>query len=124
MPVVYHDERPWVLSQSGRRSIRMIANAEVGATQQSIWRIEHEPGEDVAKHWHEYEEVIVVLEGEGEATIGDETFPIGPDVSLIVPPYTWHGYRNLGTGYLKVLAIMPHPAAVVHREPIPTSAQY
>ena len=120
MPVVNHEERPWVLSQSGHRSIRKVANGEVGGTQQSVWRIEHQPGEVVAAHWHEYEEVIVVLEGEGEATIGDETFPIGPDMSLICPPYTWHGYRNLGSGYLRVLAILPHPDAVVHREPMPS----
>ena len=56
----------------------------------------------------------------GEATIGDETFPIGPDMSLICPPYTWHGYRNLGSGYLRVLAILPHPDAEVHREPLPS----
>ena len=121
MPVVYHDERPRVLSQSGRPSIRKIANAEVGATQQSIWQIDHEPGEVIAPHWHEYEEVIVVLEGAGEATIGDETFPIGPEMSLIVPAYTWHGYRNLGSGYLKVLAVMPHPDAVVRRDPQPSA---
>ncbi|HZU08250.1 MAG TPA: cupin domain-containing protein [Chloroflexota bacterium] len=120
MPVVYHRDRPLSLSASGRLSVRKIVNAEVGATQQSVWRIEHEPGEVVARHWHEYEEVIVVLEGEGEATIGDETFPIGPDMSLIIPPYTWHGYRNTGTTYLKVLAILPHPDAVVRRDPLPT----
>ena len=41
-------------------------------------------------------------------------------MSLICPPYTWHGYRNLGSGYLRVLAILPHPDAVVHREPVPS----
>ena len=119
MPVVYHRERPWVPSASGRLSVRKVANAEVGATQQSVWRIEHEPGEVIAAHWHEYEEIIVVLDGEGEATIGDATFPIGPDMSVIVPAHTWHGYRNTGAGYLKVLAILPHPDAAVRRDPLP-----
>src|SRR4051812_50006262 len=84
MPVVNHEERPWVLSQSGHRSIRKVANAEVGATQQSVWRIEHEPGEVVSAHWHEYEEIIVVLEGEGGATIGGPTGPTSPSA----PPST------------------------------------
>jgi mannose-6-phosphate isomerase-like protein (cupin superfamily) len=119
MPVVHHRERPWVASASGRLSVRKVANAEVGATQQSVWRIEHEPGEVIAAHWHEYEEVIVVLEGEGEATIGDETVPIGSDMSVIVPAHTWHSYRNTGPSYLKVLAILPHPDAAVRRDPMP-----
>lgn len=122
MPVVKHQDRPWVLSASGRLSVRKVANAEVGATQQSVWRIEHEPGEVIASHWHEYEEIIVVLEGVGEVTIGDETYPIGPDMSLIIPPYVWHTYRNTGPGYLKVLAILPHPDAVVRRDPMPEAA--
>ncbi len=120
--VIDHATRPRVPSQSGRLSIRKVANAELGATQQSVWRIDHEPGEVVARHWHPYEEVIVVLEGEGEATIGEETYRIEPDVSLIIPAYTWHGYRNTGAGYLRVLAILPHPDAAVHREPLPASA--
>ncbi|HLI26307.1 MAG TPA: cupin domain-containing protein [Chloroflexota bacterium] len=120
--VIDHAARPRVPSQSGRLSIRKVATAEVGATQQSVWRIDHEPGEVVARHWHPYEEVIVVLEGEGEATIGDETYRIGPDMSLIIPPYTWHGYCNTSAGYLRVLAILPHPDAVVRREPLTTAA--
>lgn len=119
MPIVEHAARPRVPSQSGHLSIRKVANAEVGAAEQSVWRIDHEPGENVAAHWHTYEEVIVILEGEGEATIGDETYRIGPNMSLLIPPYTWHGYRNTGPGYLRVLAILPDPAAVVHREPLP-----
>ena len=121
MPVVNHEERLLVPSASGRLSVRKVANAEVGASQQSVWRIEHAPGEVVATHWHEYEEVIVVLEGEGEATIGDETFVIGPDMSLIAPAYVLHGYRNTGSGYLKVLAVLPHAEATVRRDPLPTA---
>jgi quercetin dioxygenase-like cupin family protein len=120
--VIDHATRPRVRSQSGRLSIRQVANAELGATQQSVWRIDHEPGEVVAPHWHPYEEVIVVLEGEGEATIGDTTYPLGPEMSLIIPAYTWHGYRNTGAGYLRVLAILPHPNAAVYREPLPAAA--
>ena len=122
MPVVYRQERPWVASQSGRLSICKVVNGEVGATQQSVWRIEHEPGEVVAAHWSEYEEVIVVLEGDGQATIGHETFVIGPDMSLILPAHTLHSYRNTGAGYLKVMAILPHAEAVVRRDPLPASA--
>jgi quercetin dioxygenase-like cupin family protein len=121
MPFVFHQDRPWVPSASGRLSVRKVANAETGATQQSVWRIEHEPGEVIASHWHEYEEIIVVLEGEGEATIGDETFLIGPDMSIIVPANTWHGYRNTGTTFLKVLAILPHPDAAVRRDAPPAA---
>ncbi len=46
---------------------------------------------------------LSVIAGEGMATVGGETIPIGSDMSIVVPPCTPHGYRNTGAGPLRLV---------------------
>ena len=124
MLVVKHSERPYISSASGHPSLSMVVNREVGASAMSVWVANHEPGEVVPLHLHDVEEVLVFLEGEGEATVGDETIPIRANMSIIVPPRTPHGYRNTGSGPLRIIATQPDPDAKRGRlwEPAATAA--
>lgn len=38
--------------------------------------------------------------------LGSETIPVGADMSIVVPPGTPHGYRNTGSGPLRLLAVL------------------
>lgn len=40
------------------------------------------------------EEIYIVVRGRGEVKVGDETFPVGPDDVLYVPPGPTHMARN------------------------------
>jgi mannose-6-phosphate isomerase-like protein (cupin superfamily) len=111
MPVVYHRDRPWILSASGHPSLSMVVNREVGTSALSVWLANHEPGEDVPLHLHDVEEVLTFIEGEAEATLGNDTFPVRAGMSIIVPPGTPHGYRNTGTEPLVVIASLASPTA-------------
>ena len=111
MPVVYHRDRPIILSASGEPSLSMVVNREVGASSLSIWVGFHAPGEVVPLHTHTVEEVLTFISGEGIATLGTETIPIYADMSLVVPPGTPHGYRNTGTGPLRLVATLADPDA-------------
>ncbi|HZU05333.1 MAG TPA: cupin domain-containing protein [Chloroflexota bacterium] len=115
MPVVYHRDRPPIYSASGRPSLTMVVNQEVGATALSVWIACHAPGEVVPLHTHDVEEVLTFLEGEGIATVGDTTLAIQPDMSLIVPSGVPHGYRNTGPGPLRIVITLADPAAPLGR---------
>ena len=56
-------------------------------------------------HEHAGEEIIFVLEGSGEATIGDERHPIEAPAALFCPEHVRHGLRNAGTAPIRYLVI-------------------
>lgn len=49
-----------------------------------------EPGTITAAHRHKYEEIIYVVHGRWELTVGDRTVVLEPDQSLTVPPDVVH----------------------------------
>ena len=69
------------------------------------------PGEDVARHQHEYEEAYFVLQGEGIMTIGDsEEFKIERYDAVYTPANTPHWTISTGDETLMLLcAITPPP---------------
>lgn len=67
-----------------------------------------QPGDRVLLHTHPVEEALTFLSGEGEATLGEETVPIGAGVSLYIPAGVVHGFRCTA-GTLHVLVVFPVP---------------
>lgn len=65
-----------------------------------------DPGHGAPMHIHAVEEVLEVLEGEVEIFVGDESRVVTSDTSVIIPAGARHGFRNVGTGILKVRATM------------------
>ncbi len=64
------------------------------------------PGEAAhPPHQHAGEEIIYLLEGQGEATIGDEKHPMQPMSALFCPEHVMHGLRNSGSTPIKYLVI-------------------
>ncbi len=106
MPVVNHRDRPVIRSASGELSLSMVVNREVGASSLSVWMTRHTPGEVVPLHTHTVEEVLTFIAGEGVATVGAETIAVHADMSIVVPPGTPHGYRNTGTGPLRIVVTL------------------
>jgi mannose-6-phosphate isomerase-like protein (cupin superfamily) len=60
-------------------------------------------------HYHEYEEVAYVLDGEGMLHIGRERTRVGPGSCIHFPPRVPHILENVGKGTLRVLGVF-HPA--------------
>ncbi|HZP72271.1 MAG TPA: cupin domain-containing protein [Gaiellaceae bacterium] len=56
-------------------------------------------------HFHRYEEVIYVLEGEGRLEIGGESEPIGPGSCIHLPRTLVHALANTGKSELRVLGV-------------------
>ena len=67
-----------------------------------------QPGDRVLLHTHPVEEAITFLSGSGEATLGEDTVPIGEGVSLYIPAGVVHGF-HCTEGTLLVLVVFPVP---------------
>ena len=89
------------------RTRNFIANRTLETVQSDVHENVLSPGATIPWHLHGTEEVIVVLDGQGECLTdaGVEAYR-GGDV-IIVPARTRHSLRNVGTGFLRQLCIFP-----------------
>jgi quercetin dioxygenase-like cupin family protein len=104
-----------VPSSSKARVRNFIANRELG-TQSDIHENVISPGVVVPWHYHETEEVIVVLEGDGECRTegGTENYSAG-DV-IIIPPQVKHSLRNSGNKLIRQICVFPNDPATTFLE--------
>lgn len=56
-------------------------------------------------HFHRYDEVVYVLEGEGELHIGGESSPLRPGTCVHLPRTLVHSLENFGPGEMQVLGV-------------------
>ncbi|MDQ3646627.1 MAG: cupin domain-containing protein [Actinomycetota bacterium] len=64
-------------------------------------------GDRIPLHRHAVDEVVVILDGEAEVTLGDQkVFPAPGDV-VFIPAGAVHGHRNVGEGPLEIHATFP-----------------
>jgi quercetin dioxygenase-like cupin family protein len=80
-----------------------------GGEQVLLCRVRYEPGAAVPRHRHEHtEQVMLVLEGELEMTVGSETRRLRPGDSAVVNRGVEHELRSEG-GCAFVEALAPVP---------------
>src|SRR5712691_1012147 len=72
-----------------------------GTKSTAVVYFELEPGEHLGSHTDSAEEILLILEGKGEATIGDERAP-RPDRD-VVPALVPHSVKNIGEETLRVV---------------------
>jgi mannose-6-phosphate isomerase-like protein (cupin superfamily) len=56
-------------------------------------------------HFHTYDEVITILDGEGVFHNGDETTPLGPGSVVLLPARQVHCLENTGASELRLLGV-------------------
>ena len=65
-------------------------------------------------HFHEEDEIIVVLQGTLEVRLGDEVQLVGADHTVIVPPRVPHAFTAVGTDEARILGFFPTPDPFDH----------
>ena len=65
------------------------------------------PGERIPLHVHPVSEVIVIVEGAAEVTLGDETRRADAGTIVFVPASVRHGTRNAGSDPVRLHAMFP-----------------
>jgi mannose-6-phosphate isomerase-like protein (cupin superfamily) len=76
------------------------------------------PGEEIGEEVHDGDQILLFVEGEGEAVIEGETTPVRANDLVFVPAGTRHNFVNTGAGPLRILTVYAppeHPDGTVHR---------
>ncbi len=71
-----------------------------------LGKLEADPGVEVPRHSHPgAEEIIFVMAGTGELTVGSEKFPFGPSEALYIPAGQPHAVKFTGTEKTEMVQI-------------------
>ncbi len=77
-----------------------------------------EPGSEIGEEVHDdVDQVLVFVEGTGEAVLDGTTSAVEPGSLVFVPAGTQHNFVNRGDGPLKLYTVYSppeHPAGTVH----------
>src|SRR5688572_20472378 len=93
---------------TGDRWYRVLVDHEIGSEQVTQFVGSIPPGR-APDHFHEYEEVLFILRGEGRMWAGDASTPIGPGSCVYLPRGQVHCVENTGDGELRLLGVF-YPA--------------
>jgi quercetin dioxygenase-like cupin family protein len=87
-----------------------------GSAASAVVYFEVDPGSYLPTHTDSSEEILLVLAGEGEASIGDETAALAEGQLALVPAMAPHGIRNTGSEVLRCVGFFAG-STVVHEFP-------
>jgi mannose-6-phosphate isomerase-like protein (cupin superfamily) len=90
------------------RWYRVLVDDEVGSEQVTQFVGSIPPGR-APDHFHQYEEVLFILRGEGRMWAGETSTPIGPGSCIYLPRTQVHCVENTGTDELRLLGVF-YPA--------------
>jgi mannose-6-phosphate isomerase-like protein (cupin superfamily) len=85
---------------------QMRVSAKVGSRQLCIFEQFCDPGLGAPMHLHAVEEVLEVREGTAEIYLQDQRIIVVADQSMLIPAGARHGFKNIGTGILRVRATL------------------
>ena len=97
MPVVSE------LDPERRAHVTFPHSSAVGNASTGTVYFELAPGDHVGMHRDSAEELLLVLEGEAEATVGDEQARVSAGTIVTVPAMERHNVRNVGQETLRIL---------------------
>jgi mannose-6-phosphate isomerase-like protein (cupin superfamily) len=97
-----------VAEQTADRWYRVLIDDTLGSAQVTQFVGGIPPGR-APDHFHEYEEVLCVLQGQGRMWAGGSNAPVGPGSCVFLPRRQVHCMENTGEGELRLLGIF-YPA--------------
>ncbi len=74
-----------------------------GTKNTAVVYFELEPGHRLGTHTDSAEEILLILEGEAEATVGDESGRVSAGEMAVVPAMVPHALRNVGDETVRVV---------------------
>ena len=93
-----------------------VVGSGTGARAAGASLLEVDPGCRLPRHTDSAEEVIVVIDGEAEVTVGGERTPARGGAMVLVPEMVPHEVRNAGEGVLRFAAVYAAPDVVTTYE--------
>jgi quercetin dioxygenase-like cupin family protein len=93
---------------TGNFALYSAAGTKSGA----VVYFELEPGKELGAHTYSAEEIMYVLDGIIEATVGNEKDRLSRGELGVVPVMELHNFRNVGTNTAKVIGFFSSPNVV------------
>jgi len=81
-----------------------LAGQKDGLKGTEVWMQTIEPHGETPVHYHDCEEVIVILRGSGRASIDGKNTEFGPSTTLIIAPEVVHQIVNSGNEEMLLIA--------------------
>ncbi len=107
-----HD-RGWVDDDTpgahGYRYIEIVADDPEYTKAYSCELVRLGPGDQSLTHVEDYNHLLYFVEGSGEITIGDKTWPLRPGSYAKVKAGEHHSLRNLGEGEMVMVTVYDPP---------------
>jgi quercetin dioxygenase-like cupin family protein len=103
MRVIRKEELPLIGSSYN------FVGADHGDLAISMFLVEMQPGRGAPLHCHEYDEIVLVLEGQSRFVIGEEIRETSAGDILVVKAGMAHGFVNIGRGVLRQTDIHNSP---------------
>jgi quercetin dioxygenase-like cupin family protein len=112
------------LVDRGSLRVGFPLSSSTGTASTAVVLLEFEPGGELAVHTDSAEELLLVIEGTAEGTVGDEVGRLEAGDIAVVPALAPHGLRNVGDRILRVVGFFSSSTNVaVFEEPLPTGDQ-
>jgi quercetin dioxygenase-like cupin family protein len=107
-----HDRR-WVDEDlpgaRGYASMEIVAEEPEYTSAYSCEYVRVPPGAHSVTHVEDYNHLLFFVEGSGEVTIGEKTWPLRPGSYAKVKAGEKHSVRNLGDGDMLILTVYDPP---------------
>ena len=84
-----------------------LVDGSKGAESLSVGDVVLQSGGTVPNHIHPTEEAMVIVEGQLDAVLGDETIPVAAGQTVLAPAGVRHGFVNRSGAPARVMAIFP-----------------
>lgn len=105
MQILDHNTQPQEKWRDGVMT-QVRVSALVQSRQLCIFEQFCDPGLGAPIHIHAVEEVLEVLEGTAEIYLSGKSMIVTANQSVLVPAGAHHGFKNLGSGILRVRATL------------------
>jgi mannose-6-phosphate isomerase-like protein (cupin superfamily) len=102
MPIIENSSRQ-VFALPGLKH-QTLASAGDGLGHLEVWMQTLDPGAATPVHYHECEEVIVVVRGAGRLSVAGQSTNFGPGTTLVAPPRECHQLTNTGSEEMFLIA--------------------
>jgi quercetin dioxygenase-like cupin family protein len=89
---------------------RTFEGGKHGPASVSFFIVNNQPGQGPRLHYHPYDETFVILDGQVQVQVGEETLEGGPGDIVIGPAGTPRGFTNTGPGPARLVCIHAAPA--------------
>lgn len=86
------------------REFQIVANPDTGLRSATHF-VGYIPTQRAPEHFHTYDEVIYVLEGEGVMHAEGRSVPVAPGSCIQLPARTVHCLENTGAGTMRIVAV-------------------